>query len=167
MATHSSVLAWRIPGTGEPVGLPSMGSHRVGHNWSDLAAAEGYGNQYWPICSGILAWRIPRPDREAWQATIYRVSKSQKVSERSKWPCTHRRKTFFCLWHLCPSESWAWRWHSCLACGSLAAPSVQGHGLPLPQELWTYQSLFLSLSWLVLRRPLWPVFLCSSALSGT
>ena len=31
MATHSSVLAWRIPGTGEPLGLPSMGSHRVGH----------------------------------------------------------------------------------------------------------------------------------------
>ena len=39
MATHSSVLAWRIPGTGEPGGLPSMGFHRVGHNWSDLAAA--------------------------------------------------------------------------------------------------------------------------------
>ena len=39
MATHSSVLAWRIPGKGEPAGLPSMGSHRVGHDWSDLAAA--------------------------------------------------------------------------------------------------------------------------------
>ena len=39
MATHSSVLAWRIPGTGEPGGLPSMGSHRVGHDRSDLAAA--------------------------------------------------------------------------------------------------------------------------------
>ena len=39
MATHSSVLAWRIPGTAEPGGLPSVGSHRVGHNWSDLAAA--------------------------------------------------------------------------------------------------------------------------------
>ena len=39
MATHSSVLAWRIPGTGEPGGLLSMGSHRVGHDWSDLAAA--------------------------------------------------------------------------------------------------------------------------------
>ena len=38
--THSSVLAWRIPGTGEPGGLPSMGSHRVGHDWSDLAAKE-------------------------------------------------------------------------------------------------------------------------------
>ena len=36
MATHSSVLAWRIPGTGEPGGLLSMGSHRVGHDWSDL-----------------------------------------------------------------------------------------------------------------------------------
>ena len=39
MATHSSVLAWRIPGTAKPGGLPSMGSHRVGHDWSDLAAA--------------------------------------------------------------------------------------------------------------------------------
>ena len=39
MATHSSVLAWRIPGTGEPGGLPSMGSHRVGDDWRDLAAA--------------------------------------------------------------------------------------------------------------------------------
>ena len=38
-ATHSSVLAWRIPGTGEPGGLPSMGSHRVRHDWNDLAAA--------------------------------------------------------------------------------------------------------------------------------
>ena len=38
-ATHSSVLAWRSPGTGEPGELPSMGSHRVGHDWSDLAAA--------------------------------------------------------------------------------------------------------------------------------
>ena len=39
MATHSSVLAWRIPGMAEPGGLPSMESHRVGHDWSDLAAA--------------------------------------------------------------------------------------------------------------------------------
>ena len=39
MATHSSVLAWRIPGTGEPSGLPSMGLHRVGHDRSNLAAA--------------------------------------------------------------------------------------------------------------------------------
>ena len=45
MATHSSVLAWRIPRTGEPGGLPSLGSHRVGHNGSDLAAAAAYLNR--------------------------------------------------------------------------------------------------------------------------
>ena len=42
MATHSSVLAWRIPGTGEPGGLPSMGSHRVRHDWSDLVVVVVY-----------------------------------------------------------------------------------------------------------------------------
>ena len=40
MATHSSILAWRIPGTEEPGGLPSTGSHRVRHDWSDLAASS-------------------------------------------------------------------------------------------------------------------------------
>ena len=39
IATHSSILVWRIPGTEEPGGLPSMGLHRVGHDWSDLIAA--------------------------------------------------------------------------------------------------------------------------------
>ena len=42
MATHSSVLAWRIPGMGEPGGQPSMGSHRAGHDWSDLAVAASH-----------------------------------------------------------------------------------------------------------------------------
>ena len=42
MATHSSILAWRFPGTGEPGGLPPMGSHRVGHDLSDLAAAAAH-----------------------------------------------------------------------------------------------------------------------------
>ena len=50
MATHSSVLAWRTPGTGEPGGLPSMGSHRVGHDWSDLAAAAWRGDERASIC---------------------------------------------------------------------------------------------------------------------
>ena len=46
MVTHSSVLAWRIPGTGEPGGLPSVGSHRVKHDWSDLAAAAAAATVY-------------------------------------------------------------------------------------------------------------------------
>ena len=69
MATHSSVLAWRIPGTGEPGGLMSMGSHRVGHDWSDLAAAAFYRTQTF-IAEGVpgmgtiiyrtLSWKIAR-----------------------------------------------------------------------------------------------------------
>ena len=50
MATHSSILAWRIPGTGEPCGLLSMGSHRVGHDWGDLAAAALDFNYYVNWC---------------------------------------------------------------------------------------------------------------------
>ena len=50
MATHSSILAWRIPGTGEPGGLLSMGSHRVRHDWSDLAAAAVLRNSFIYLC---------------------------------------------------------------------------------------------------------------------
>ena len=51
MATHSSVFVWRIPGTGEPGGLPSMGLHRVGHNWSNLAAAAAALQVYICVCT--------------------------------------------------------------------------------------------------------------------
>ena len=54
MATHSSVLAWRIPGTGEPGGLPSLGSHRVGHDWSDLAAAAALVLENWSYATLTL-----------------------------------------------------------------------------------------------------------------
>ena len=47
MATHSSILAWRIPGTEEPSGLPFMGSHRVGHDWSDLTGSEAEDTWCW------------------------------------------------------------------------------------------------------------------------
>ena len=50
MATHSSVLAWKIPGTGEPDGLLSMGSHRVGHDWIDLAAAAAAALNLKQVC---------------------------------------------------------------------------------------------------------------------
>ena len=85
MATQSSVLAWRIPGTGEPGGLLSLGSLRVGHDWSDLAAAaaewlhfhfllscigEGNGN---PLQCSCL--ENPR-DRGAWWAAVYGVAQS-------------------------------------------------------------------------------------------
>ena len=60
MAAHSSILAWRIPGTGEPGGLPSLGSHRVGHDWSDLAAAAAV------AAAGGLAIKNPPAIQETW-----------------------------------------------------------------------------------------------------
>ena len=56
MTTHSSVLAWRIPGTEEPGGLPSMGSHRVRHDWSDLASAAV---QLVQLLSGVRLFVTP------------------------------------------------------------------------------------------------------------
>ena len=52
MATHSSVLAWKIPGTGEPGGLPSVGLYRVRHDWSDLAAAAAESLNPGFVCLG-------------------------------------------------------------------------------------------------------------------
>ena len=106
----------------------------------------------------------PLSDREAWQATVYRVAKSWTGLKR---PCLHRCKTFFACGSSAPvrveHEGSAAAWLA----GTLAAPSVLGHGLPPPQELQPSQSLLSSLLLLVIRRLLWPVFLCSSTHSGT
>ena len=52
MVTHSTVLSWRIPGMGEFCGRPSMGSHRVRHDWSDLASAAAVGVYHSPDLMG-------------------------------------------------------------------------------------------------------------------
>ena len=65
MATHSSILAWRIPGTGEPVGLPSMESNRVRHDWSDLAAAAAKVNWLEIFAQGLCSLSHNRPCSEA------------------------------------------------------------------------------------------------------
>ena len=62
MATHSSVLAWRTPGIGEPGGLPSLGSHRVGHDCSDLAVPGGAVVKNPPANARDADW-IPRLGR--------------------------------------------------------------------------------------------------------
>ena len=95
--------------------------------------------QYAPI---FLPVEPPLPNGEAWQATDYRVTKSQTLL---KWCFEHRYKTFFACGSSAPlrveHEGNAVAWLE----GTLAVPSVQGHGLPLQQELWPYQSLFSSL----------------------
>ena len=65
MATHSSVLAWRIPGTGETGGLPSMGSHRVVNDWNDLAAAVAA----CAVCLLVGSW-------SSFLFSIFRISES-------------------------------------------------------------------------------------------
>ena len=76
MATHSSVLAWRIPGMGEPGGLPSLGSHRDGHDWSDLEAAAA-------VATGISGEGDGIPlqysclDRGAWYTAVHGGAKSR------------------------------------------------------------------------------------------
>ena len=89
MATHSSVLAWRIPGTGEPGGLPSMGSHRVGHDWSDLAAAVSliYPSSLW--CVTFLIQSLTR-----WWDPAYKIQMVQT------------NKEFTAFGHLGPGYFW-------------------------------------------------------------
>ena len=91
MATHSSVLAWRIPGTAQPGGLPSMGSHRVGHDWSDLAVAAAAARQRTRWLDSITdsmdmnvsqLWEMVK-DREAWSAAVHGIAKSW--TQLSKW----------------------------------------------------------------------------------
>ena len=84
----------------------------------------------------------PFLDREAWKPAVHRVAKSQTLRKR---PSVHRRKTFFACFssalvrveHEGGTAAWL--------AGTLAVLSVQGHGLFPLQELWPYQSLFLSL----------------------
>ena len=116
MATRSSVLAWRIPGKGEPGGLLSMGSHSVGHDWSNLAAGAGASQvvlvvKKSPANAGDTRDRSLIPglerypgggngnllqysclknptDRGAWQATIHGVTKSLiRLKQLSRHTC--------------------------------------------------------------------------------
>ena len=86
MATHSSVFAWRIPGTGEPGGRPSMGSHRVGHDWSDLAAAAAVATaavlNCTPCCKG--GWEFFHPPGKntfAWKSGTQALEEESILGE--------------------------------------------------------------------------------------
>ena len=99
MATHSSVLAWRIPGTGEPGGLPSMGSHRVGHDWSDLAAAcerkihfsSPKATVFWSPFNSSLAilWYINW--HQIWKGAMYKNLKTRGTGVANRWWVTWKQ----------------------------------------------------------------------------
>ena len=103
MATHSSVLAWRIPGTGEPGGLPSLGSHRVGHDWSDLAAAAA-------ACMGWESWTIKKAECQRIDAFKFwywrRLLRVPWTAERSNQSIL-KESTLNIHW-----KDWCWSWSS-------------------------------------------------------
>ena len=87
-----SVLAWRIPGTGEPGGLQSMGSHRVGHDWSDLAAAAWLDQGYTLLRR--MSWVMPsQPTTSGGRCFIVRGMNLDYLSKVVG--------ASFCLWSYC------------------------------------------------------------------
>ena len=117
MATHSSVLAWRIPGTGEPGGLPSLGSHRVGHNWSDFAAAAAR-HGFCQMCG--------RPSVQVNQSHLLCINKSQRAGKcrssfcsvaRIQNPCMVQQEPYGknAVWFP-PGEPWPLAWAICTYC---------------------------------------------------
>ena len=102
MATHSSVLAWRIPGTGKPGELPSLGSHRVGHDWSDLAAVAAAAVlskfRILAIITTIQCWKVfIIQDGKCWVM----VNSHLPISSRSPFLSINSHSPF-----LSPSRSW-------------------------------------------------------------
>ena len=136
MATHSSVIAWRIPGTGEPGGLPSMGSHRIGHDWSDLAAANR-----WNSCP-FQKTRVLET-----LGDLFHIS--QPGLPHSCLKC------FICSpYMLRQSASWPQL--------SLAPPSHWPHPLTGPSPHWLHPSLASALS--LAPPPYWPHLLTGATL---
>ena len=101
MATHSSLLALRIPRTGEPGGLPFMGSHRVGHDWSDLAAAAVIANitfnteikdsfslksgMWLLVINMVLDWTMKMPNYPHFRIQDHLCSKCKRVFRQMLW----------------------------------------------------------------------------------
>ena len=123
------------------------GSIRYSGGWRPGQQEIQCSRRVWrPVLTNMLQYSCLEnpPDGEAWQATVYRVAKSRTLQ---KPPCVHRHETFFACGSSAPvrveheGSTAAW------LAGTLAAPSVRGHGLPPQQELRPDQSLCLSFFW--------------------
>ena len=126
------------------LGLQGFWQHQV-LSWQlgqqEIQCSRRYGSQFGPIHSSILAWRSPLTEKPGRPQSIG----LQRVGQDRSDPVHEDARFFFfffCLWQLSPlrvaSEGGAAAWLA----GTLAAPSVQGHRLPLRQELCPSQSLF-------------------------
>ena len=99
MATHSSTLAWKIPWTEEPGGLLSMGSHRVRHDWSNLAAAAAcdYFNPRFLIYPSLLSLSFKKkkkPPRSSWVSKTSAKKKKKKKNENCIYMILWKRQNY-------------------------------------------------------------------------
>ena len=102
MATHSSILAWRIPGMEEPGGLPSMGSHGVGHDWSDLAAAAAaYEDQNPPKWIYVIEFRLVVLCAEADYNMVWGDSLSSSIPVMMTQACSLLKCASSCTFKTC------------------------------------------------------------------
>ena len=88
LCRENTILAWRIPGTGEPGGLPSMGSHRFGHDWSDLAAAAAFFNTIIKVKKPVILREISysKFGVDDMQDKHYSMMWHQKVKKSTPYP---------------------------------------------------------------------------------
>ena len=130
MATHSSVPTWRIPGTAEPGVLPSMGSHRVGHDWSDLAVAAARGifiiKQILALKFGYRCWQFTEVKKSNFKVLLVSglsVREETGVNHRDWLTLTHPRVC-------CVSSGWFCRrpGNSATWCRSMEVSGISGAG---------------------------------------
>ena len=104
MVTHSTVLSWRIPGMGEFCGRPSMGSHRVRHDWSDLASAEVQWDMFLMIMTYIKSSFFLSLN-EDWDFIVYcwcvDIQYPTGFFEPQFYSVYSKRFTFISLWRIC------------------------------------------------------------------
>ena len=147
--------AWVCPCEGQVwrwcscLGSRESGSTRYSKSLAARAAGNMATRRVWlPVLANTLQYSCLEnslSDREAWQATVYSVTKSQT---RPKRPCRHRCKTFFACGSSAPLRVECESGEAALLAGTLAGPSVQGHGLPPPRSYGPFTVLFqASCSW--------------------
>ena len=159
MATHSSVLAWRIPGTEEPSGLPSMGSHRVGHDWSDLAVAVPCCGATKPSCHNYAAcalWSTCAAAKTQCNQNFKNNIKSTYKKKKERCLPAMSSGCYPCLLRL----KWTFLDHSPLP-WPFYFPSLQ-LSIPFLTQTLKELSLPLWLSFLLLLSPLWETSRCFS-----
>ena len=125
MATHSSVLAWRIPGAGDPGGLPSMGSHRVGRDWTALTAAAAAAGLESVIPRNQHCLRAPPASDDSKAA--HQWLRSTAVLPGSRFQVASAALWLLGCFSCCLLPSTAvYPWHACLTQDQMRSSEING-----------------------------------------